>query len=110
MNQIKNDAIGKYTGFGGLLDKGMTMSQIADPYVQSMQRILETTDVDWTKDPTIQKALGTTIGPDGTSQATPLWQFEQGLRSDPRWAYTNNARDYVNGVIHQIGRDFGMVG
>lgn len=110
-NQYLNLAKSKYSGFSDLLDKGMTMSQIADPYVQQMASTLEIdpNSIDFTKDATIQKALGATMTPGGTTQAMPLWQYEQELRSDPRWQYTNNARDTVTGIAHGILKDFGVV-
>jgi hypothetical protein len=37
-----------------------------------------------------------------------LWQFEQTLRADPRWAKTNNARDTMSSALLKIGADFGF--
>jgi hypothetical protein len=110
-DMIKQQAMTKYSGFAGLIDKGVTIKQIADPYVQSMANILEIdpTAIDYTKDSTIKKALGTTMNADGTTSPMPLWQYEQSLKQDPRWAFTNNAREDVNGMLHQIGKDFGFV-
>jgi hypothetical protein len=108
---VKQDAMSRYSGFSKLIDSGVTVKQLATPYMNSMANILELdpTAIDYTKDPLITKALGTTVGPDGTSQAMPMWQYEQQLRQDPRWGYTNNARESVNGMAHQVLKDFGMV-
>ena len=110
-DMIKQQAMSKYSGFAGLLDKGVTIKQIADPYVQSMAQTLELDPnaIDYTKDASIKKALGTTMNADGTTSPMPLWQYEQSLKQDPRWAFTNNAREDVNGMLHQIGKDFGFV-
>ena len=110
-DMIKQQAISKYSGFSGLIDKGVTIKQIADPYVQSMANILEIdpTAIDYTKDASVKKALATTMNSDGTTSPMPLWQYEQTLKQDPRWAFTNNAREDVNGMLHQIGKDFGFV-
>ena len=107
---LRDMAASQYSGFAPLIQKGMTMQQIADPYVQAMATNLEIdpNSIDFTKDPTIQKALGTTIGPDGTAAPTSMWQFQQNLRQDPRWQYTNNARDTVTGIAHGILKDFGV--
>jgi hypothetical protein len=40
---------------------------------------------------------------------TPLWQFEQELRQDPRWTYTNNAQEDLMGTARQILKNFGLV-
>jgi hypothetical protein len=110
-DMIKQKAMSAYSGFSGLIDKGVTIKQIAEPYVQSMANILEIdpTAIDYTKDASIKKALGTTMNADGTTSPMPLWQYEQTLKQDPRWAFTNNAREDVNGMLHQIGKDFGFV-
>jgi len=39
----------------------------------------------------------------------PLWQFEQDLRKDPRWQYTNNARESVFNAVYQTGYDLGVL-
>ncbi len=49
--------------------------------------------------------------PDGKvdrTQATPIWQFEQQVRTDPRWQYTNNAKDAMSTALLHIGSDFGF--
>jgi hypothetical protein len=109
---IRDQAAAKYSGFSDLINKGVTVKQIADPYVQSMASILEVdpATIDYTKDPTVQKGLGMTMAAGGVTQPMPMWQYEQSLRQDPRWAYTNNARDSVNSMAHTVLKDFGLVG
>jgi hypothetical protein len=111
-DMVRQQAKAKYSGFSELIDKGVTIRQIADPYVQTMANILEVdpSTVDYTKDQTVQKGLGLGIAQGGVTQPMPLWQYEQTLRQDPRWAYTNNARESVNGMTHQVLRDFGLMG
>jgi hypothetical protein len=38
----------------------------------------------------------------------PLWQFENDVRSDPLWKKTNNARESMFSVAHQVAKDFGL--
>ena len=38
----------------------------------------------------------------------PIWQFEQELRNDPRWEYTDNARATVDSLSLKVLRDWGM--
>jgi hypothetical protein len=104
---IRDHAISQYAGFGDLLNKGMTVKQIADPYMQQMGNILELdpTAIDYSKDPLMQQALGA----GGNQQPMSMWQFQQNLRKDPRWAMTNNARDTVDGIAHGILKDFGVM-
>jgi len=39
----------------------------------------------------------------------PLWQFENEVRNDPLWRKTNNARESMMTVAHQVAKDFGLV-
>jgi hypothetical protein len=59
-------------------------------------------------DRTIKQAL-TGLNPEGKPMTTPLWQFEQELRQDPRWNYTNNAQEDLMGTARQILKNFGLV-
>jgi hypothetical protein len=93
------------------LDSGLTVKNIADPYIQQMSNILEVDpNTVGVTDPLIKKALqGSVVTANGKSTATstPLWQFEQTLRSDPRWSKTQNARDTVSTALVKLGGDFG---
>lgn len=108
---IRDQAMAKYSGFSDLINKGVTIRQIAEPYVQTMANLLEIDPaaIDYTKDDSIKKGLGMGIAEGGVTQPMPLWQYEQTLRQDPRWAYTNNARESVNSTAHQILKDFGVM-
>lgn len=102
-------------GFAKELDQGVDLYDIASPYMQSMAQTLELSpsSVDLF-DPTIRKALASgTPGPDGkpgNGGSTPLWQFEQNLRQDPRYMKTKKAQDSTMSVGHQVLKDLGMVG
>ena len=110
---IKTASASKYSGFADQINKGVSVQQIADPYISKMTDLLElpyntSNYSQYLNDPLIQKALSTSIGPDGTTQPMTNYDFANTVRQDPRWAYTNNARDSVNGMLHQIGKDFGF--
>ena len=114
--QAINQAKGMYPGAAASLDAGLTVRDIAEPYMQSMGNILEVNpnriDI---KDPLIQNALRgsaiatTTGGKQNVAMQTPsMTQFEQTLRQDPRWQYTNNAKDSMSSALVHIGRDLGF--
>ena len=110
---IKTASASKYSGFADQINKGVSVQQIADPYISKMTDLLElpyntSNYSQYLNDPLIQKAMSTSIGPDGTTQPMTNYDFANAVRQDPRWAYTNNARDSVNGMLHQIGKDFGF--
>lgn len=87
-----------------LVDRGVDLETIYDPYKQMMAAVLEvnpeTIKLD---DPTLRMA----IGPD---KEMSLFDYQRTLRKDPRWQYTNNARQEVSTVAQQVLRDFGFQG
>jgi hypothetical protein len=47
------------------------------------------------------------IGPD---KEMSLFEYKKALRKDPRWQYTENARETVSTGLTQVLRDFGFMG
>jgi hypothetical protein len=116
LDTFKQNAIASaksmYPSLAAQLDSGLTVKDIADPYKQQMGGLLEMDpNTIGVSDPLIKKALqGSVVNTGGkaTATSTPLWQFEQTLRADPRWAKTNNARDTMSSALLKIGADFGF--
>jgi hypothetical protein len=107
---IKSQAKSQYSQYGKQLDSGMTMQDIASPYITQMGNILEVNPSTLSLfDPTIKNALNYKDPTTGTSGSQPLWQFENTLRQDPRWMQTNNARDSLFQVGHQVLQQMGML-
>lgn len=108
-NYLKDMAKSAYPSLAAQIDSGMTVKQIADPYVQAMSQILELPDssID-AYDPTVRSALHN-VGKDGAPTTMPLWQFEETLRKDPRWLSTNNARDSLLNSGNQLLKTWGVV-
>lgn len=107
-----NQAKAMYPGLIDQIDKGLTVADVAGPYQQSMANLLEVDpNALGTNDPLIRKALQgttTTAGGKATSTLTPVWQFEEQLRNDPRWAQTQNAKDTMSTALLHIGADLGF--
>lgn len=97
--------------FAQQIDAGMTIRDIADPYIATYAQTLEVPETDVTlRDSMIQRALSQS-GPDGTTQtAMPMWQFQRQLKDDPRYDRTQQAKDDAFAALGKIGRDFGFVG
>lgn len=87
-----------------LVDKGVDLQTIYEPYKRMMSAVLEvnpeTIKLD---DPTLRMA----IGPD---KEMSLYDYQRTLRKDPRWQYTTNARQEVSTIAQQVLRDFGFQG
>lgn len=107
-NEIMSQSIAAFPGFEKQLKAGQTMQDLASPYMQSMSQILEIAPGSINMfDPSIRSAMSFK-NPDGTSGTKPLWQFQNDLRSDPRWKLTKNAQDATMGVAHKVLVDMGM--
>jgi hypothetical protein len=79
---VRDIARSKYPGLNGYIDAGMTVRQIAAPYIQSYSSILEQSpDVVSLNDPSIQRALQGVPAKDGTPpvKAVSLYDFERDL-------------------------------
>lgn len=107
---IRDLARSKYAGMKGYIDMGLTVKQVAAPYVQSYAQLLEQNgDAVTLNDPLLQKALQGTPDPKtGLPVMQSLYQFEQSVRQDKRWLGTKNARDQAESSAMQVLRDWGI--
>lgn len=106
-NHVKQLARSTYSALAPQIDGGMTVREIADPYVRSMASLLEINDHDIDLfDPSIRAAL-TGRDKTGAPAVKPIWQFENEVRQDGRWLQTNNARSSLdqigNGLLKMWG-------
>jgi hypothetical protein len=107
-NQIVNQAISTFPNYAQQLQAGVTMMEIASPYIQRMAEDLE---LPYTKinlrDPLIRQALNGTNKegkPVGMDQVT----FQNLIRQDPRWKGTRRAQDGVLTAGLTVLRDMGL--
>lgn len=109
--QAKVAAKAMYPGLSNSIDQGMTVKDLAQPYIQSMSNLLELDPSSiGLNDRMIKQAMqGTGATAKGQQpSATPVWQFEQQVRSDPRWQYTVNAHNETGALLSQLGKDWGF--
>lgn len=107
-SEIRKQAKALFPQWSKQLDAGQTVLDLASPYMTSMAQILELPTGSLNLfDPTIKKALQFKDKA-GVGTAKPLWQFENELRSDPRWKKTQNAQNSLMQVAHQVLSDFGL--
>lgn len=108
-SEIANLAKANFPQWTAQIDGGQTVADIAQPYMQSMAQILELPAGSVNLfDNTIKKALTYVDTKTMEKGAKPLWQFENELRSDPRWKQTKNAQDSLMQVGHKVLADFGL--
>ena len=87
-----------------LLDQGIDLETVYAPYKNTMATVLEVNPTTISlSDPTLRNA----IGPD---KEMSIYDFQRVLRKDPRWQYTNNAREDVFQSVSKVLQDFGFQG
>jgi len=104
-NLIRQTAkIGMPENVGKLLDQGVDLDSVYSPYKNIMASVLEINPETITlDDPVLRTAI--------TSQGEmTIYDYQRSLRKDPRWQYTNNAREEVSNVALDVLRDFGFQG
>jgi hypothetical protein len=87
-----------------LLDQGLDLKDIYDPYKRVMASVLEVAPDSISLD---DKTLRSAIGPE---KEMSLYDFQRTLRKDPRWQYTNNAREESSDAVLGVLRNFGFQG
>lgn len=89
---------------GALLDEGLDLSNIYAPYRNTMAALLEVTpDSINLDDPILRSAYG-------QDKEMSIFDFKRAVRKDPRWQYTDNAREEVSSAALGVLRDFGFQG
>lgn len=108
-NRYRELAMREYTAFAEQIRGGATVADIADPYVQRMADLLEVApeSID-VHDKTVQSALRQRT-PDGKPAAASLSDFEDMVRKDNRWQYTDNAREETAALTAGLLKSFGFM-
>jgi len=106
---IKKVAKTKYQGLADDIDKGMTVADYAEPYVETQARLLELNPADvQLNDPAIQRALSFRDPKTGVIAPMSMTDHETAIKKDPRWMKTKNARDEMLNGSRQILADWGL--
>ena len=105
--QLRTQAASMYPAYSNQINSGMNLSDIASPYMQRAQQLLEmgpgSVNI---QTPMIRSALQYTQ--DGKPTAMPMYNFEKQVRQDPRWLSTDNAQDSFMSNAHQVLVNFGF--
>lgn len=106
---IRDLAANTFGAYGREIKSGMDLIDIASPYIQSMADILELNPNDITLyDRTIRRALSYK-DKDGNPAPMSITDFEDSLRYDKRWQYTDNARETMKGYAVELGKLWGVL-
>ena len=100
--------IGQYPGWSDRIEQGFDPADISEPYRERMAALLEIdeSEIDL-NDNLLQRGMQS-IGSDGKPRIMPMYEFEQEIRKDPRWEFTDNAYDIYSRVGENLLRTFGF--
>jgi hypothetical protein len=106
---IRETSASAFPAYRDLILKGVTMDSISSAYKQSMANILQLNPnaIDVQSNQTLRQAFQG--GPDGQGPM-PLWQWENQLRKDVRWQYTDNAKEGAYNMVKTVIGDLGLMG
>lgn len=107
-NSIRAHAQRTFKAFAQEIAGGMDLADVAAPYLDSAQQILELgpQNIDLF-DPRVRKAL-TNKNEKGQVVPLGLTEFEESLRKDPRWRHTSNATESVSTAMYEVARMMGL--
>ena len=99
---------GAYPAWSDRIAAGADPLDIAAPYRKRIATLLEIDeDQIGFDDGLLQRGLQS-VGADGKPRVMPLYEFEQEIRKDPRWEFTDNAYDVYSKVGEGLLRTFGF--
>jgi hypothetical protein len=106
---MRNSAAAAFPSLREQLKAGADLDDLAAPYRQKMAALLELDpeSIDLT-DRSLVKGLSHK-DEKGNYTTMPLYDFEDQIRKDERWRYTDNARKEVMGQVMRLGQRFGKV-
>lgn len=107
---IRQMAASTFSLYGDQIKGGSDLADIASPYMQAMASTLELNPGQLSLfDPTIRKAL-TGVQDPKTKQYNPMsvTSFEDQLRQDKRWQFTQTAQDQARGYTAALSNAWGL--
>lgn len=107
-SQMREQAKSMFPGYQPQIDSGMSMRDIASPYIQSMSQDLgiPAASID-IMDPLIKSALNG-LSADGKPTGQSLTDFQARLKNDPRWKQTGRAQDQVMATGLAVLKNMGL--
>lgn len=108
-SHIRTQAAQTFKAYADQINGGMDVADIASPYMQTMADVLEMNPASIDLyDRTIRRALNYK-DKDGKEVAMSISEFEDSLRQDKRWQYTDSARQQATEYAIRLGESFGVL-
>lgn len=108
-NHIREIAAQTYSAYGEQIKGGVDLADIAAPYIQTMASTLELNPASIDLyDKTIRRALSHK-NDKGEPVPLSISDFEDHLRADRRWQYTDQAKTQMTDYAVKLGQLFGVL-
>lgn len=106
---VRRMAAESFQAFGQDIRAGVDLADVAAPYMNSMAELLELNPNEVNLfDRTIRKALSYR-NEKGEARPMSLTDFEDSLRADKRWQYTDQAKEQLQGYAVALGKSWGVI-
>lgn len=107
---FRNAAKQTYAAYADQIDAGFTVDEIAEPYKQTVAKLLELNPEQVTLDEPLVKKWLTARDDKSKPAFVPMWKAENEARADARWLKTDNAREAASGAALKVLDDWGFRG
>lgn len=109
LQQIRDTAASRYPVYADRIRNGENASDIASPYINTMQDVLGLAPGQVTLDtPEVKAALGQADPVTGKPAAMGMYEYEQMLRKDPRVKQTKWFEDNLSAAANAVFSTFGV--
>ncbi|MDP9820483.1 hypothetical protein [Nocardioides massiliensis] len=108
-NRVRELAKQQYQAFSTQIDAGMTIQELVDPYRQMLAERLELSPSAVGLDDKLLRSVLSARDDKGRPTTISLGDFEDAIRNDNRWQYTDNAREEMASLTAGLLRDMGVL-
>lgn len=106
---IQKQAAAMFPNWAKEIEAGRTVAQIADPYRQRMADLLEINPEDINLNGKLMRQALSSKNDKGEYDSMSLSDFEDLVRQDHRWQYTDNAREEMSQITAGLLQTFGLI-
>lgn len=109
-DELVEQAMSRFPGLSNQLQRGMSLRDAASPYLKTIADVLEYDEGSLNMgDDLVQKILNG-VDESGNFKPMSLYDAKLAARRDPRWDYTETAKNEKTDIASMILKDFGFLG
>lgn len=109
-DELVEQAVSRFPGLTSQLQRGLSLRQAASPYMKTIAEVLEYDESSLGfNDDLVQRVLNSVDG-QGNFKPISLYEAKLAARRDPRWDYTETAKNEKTDIASMILKDFGFLG